>query len=293
MLGEGAQIRTDKSRRCESSATAALPEAIWGAPGNFHPDSHPRSMQQRSPSMANTGRAAPARSTVPFPVGWVGPFHAAGLHGMASGPPPFCVVITIGPWGSPDCLLAGAPGEADPRSGTWKGRGGASQPRDDFLDLRGAVQVIGRRHAGDVDVGGGHLLLHDLLEGPEREHLSLLEGHVLPEVLLQGGLGALAARPDRLGVVLDKSARGVRVEQDGPVHGVVPGHQQRDSERAAHPAVLAVLAKAQREVAQRLRARLHGHWLVVAEAVLLCLDSCVLYQRARVRREPAHRATNV
>ncbi len=68
-----------------------------------------------------------------------------------------------------------------------------------------------------------HLLLHDLLERGQRQHLSLGQCHVLAEVLLEGGLGSLAAAANRLGLAPHVGAGGV---------GVVPARRLKPWEGA-------------------------------------------------------------
>ena len=84
---------------------------------------------------------------------------------------------------------------------------------------------------GDLDVGVVELLLHDLLEDGQRVLDGLLQRHRLVVDLLQGLHGALAARPDRLGLVLDVGAGRVHVEEDGAVLLVDAREEEGDSER--------------------------------------------------------------
>lgn len=59
---------------------------------------------------------------------------------------------------------------------------------------------------GDLDVGVGYLLLHDLLEDLEGQVLRLRQAHIVPELVLQGRLRALRARADRLRLELEVAA---------------------------------------------------------------------------------------
>jgi hypothetical protein len=113
-------------------------------------------------------------------------------------------------------------------------------------------------------------------------------------LILQLGLGALAAAANGLGVVAVKGARGLGVVERGPVL-VVAGNEQGDAKGTAHDALLAVsaLAKAQGQVADGLGARLDAQGLVVIEGVALALDARVLDHAARIGLQPAHGAPNV
>lgn len=87
------------------------------------------------------------------------------------------------------------------------------QPADHALHLRVRVDlealVLG--HARQLHVLGVQLLLHDLLERLEHQHLGLGQRQRLVELVLQLGLGALGAGPDGLGVVAVEGAAGLGV----------------------------------------------------------------------------------
>jgi len=113
-------------------------------------------------------------------------------------------------------------------------------------------------------------------------------------LILQFGLGALAAAANGLCVVAVERARGLGVVERGPVL-VVAGDEQGDAKGAAHAAGLAVdaLAEAQRQVADGLGAAVDAQLLVVVEGVALALDARVLKHGPRVRLQPRHGAANV
>lgn len=102
-------------------------------------------------------------------------------------------------------------------------------------------------------------------------------------LILQLGLGTLAAAPDRLGIVPVESPRGLGMVQRGAVL-VVPRNQQRHAKGPRHDALLAVgrLAEAQGQVADGLGAALDAQALVVVEGVRLALDARVLHHGAGV-----------
>jgi len=68
------------------------------------------------------------------------------------------------------------------------------------------------RHIGDVHVGGGHLLLHHLLERGQRQNFCLFQGQIFAVGLLERGLSALGPRANGLGLELDVGAGGIGVE---------------------------------------------------------------------------------
>jgi len=113
-------------------------------------------------------------------------------------------------------------------------------------------------------------------------------------LVLELGLGALAAAADRLGVVAVKGARGLGVVEGRAVL-VVAGDEEGDAKGAAHDALLAVgaLAEAQGQVADGLGAALDAQALVVVEGVALALDAGVLDHGAGVGLEAAHGAADV
>ena len=84
---------------------------------------------------------------------------------------------------------------------------------------------------GNLDVGVVQLFLHDLLEDGQRVLDGLLQRHRLVVDLLQGLHGALAARPDRLSLVLDVGAGRVHVEEDRALLLVDAREEKGDSER--------------------------------------------------------------
>lgn len=113
-------------------------------------------------------------------------------------------------------------------------------------------------------------------------------------LVLQLGLGALAAASDGLGVIAVKGAAGLGVVERGPVL-VVAGDEQGDAKGAAHDALLAIgaLAEAQGQVANGLGAALDAQALGEVEGVRLALDARVLDHAAGVGLQPAHGAPNV
>lgn len=113
-------------------------------------------------------------------------------------------------------------------------------------------------------------------------------------LVLQLGLGALAAGADGLGVVAVEGAAGLGVVELGAVL-VVAGDEEGDAEGAAHDALLAVgaLAEAQGEVADGLGAALDAQVLVVVERVALALDARVLDHAAGVGLQARHGAPDV
>ena len=76
---------------------------------------------------------------------------------------------------------------------------------------------------------------------------------------------------------------------------VDPRNQQRHAKRPTHQRLLVMhaLAKAQREIAHRLRGALDLDALVVRERVVLRRDARVVDHRACVRGEPGHGAPEV
>ena len=76
-------------------------------------------------------------------------------------------------------------------------------------------------------------MLYDLLQDGERVLDGLLERHGLVVDLLQGLHGALAARADGLGLVLDVGAGRVHVVEFGAVFIVDAREEEGDSEGSA------------------------------------------------------------
>lgn len=113
-------------------------------------------------------------------------------------------------------------------------------------------------------------------------------------LVLQLGLGALAAAADGLCIVPVEGARRLGVVQRWPVL-VVAGDQQGDAKGPAHDALLAVgrLAEAQGQVADGLGAALDAQALVVVEGVRLALDARVLHHGPRVGLQARHGAPDV
>ncbi len=56
-------------------------------------------------------------------------------------------------------------------------------------------------------LGRTHLFLHDLLEGGQRKHLGLLQAQFGLVLLQQRCLRALAAAPDCLGIILQRTVK--------------------------------------------------------------------------------------
>lgn len=148
-------------------------------------------------------------------------------------------------------------------------------------------------NSGDLNIRAIDGSLHNLLKRPQRERLCLLECHTATVTFLKCRLGALASGADRLCLPLAECAAGVGVIQAGPAL-VDACHEQRNAKGARHRvAIFPVLAEAQREVAQGLRARLSRHRLVVSEAVLARDDAPVVDQGARVGGEARHGGADV
>mmetsp|Transcript_12000 Transcript_12000/g.24998 ORF Transcript_12000/g.24998 Transcript_12000/m.24998 type:complete len:238 (+) Transcript_12000:115-828(+) len=173
-----------------------------------------------------------------------------------------------------------------------------SQPPQHLPHLlrTGHVKALLLRHPGQLHVLRPDLLLHHLLQRPQRQFLRLLQAHALPVALAQVRLRSLAPGPDGLGLVPHERTGRVREEQLRTVQRIVSRQKQRNTERTRHAlcgGTVRTFPERQRQVANGLRQRLHPDRLVVRERVILRLHPRVVHQRPRVRHQSAHRRSDV